>query len=157
MTRVFFGICKAFSKKSVSLDTDRDNLSDCEAIRVGPYAIYSKPLKDSMAICLKQWNKNYSIAEFNPELQPIEKILEDGDVAIDTGGVRINLKHSSGEVEITGAKSIKLGDNALHNLIDERIVQHHNLHTHPAPGGATGVPTTQIIKESVTTKILKGA
>lgn len=158
MVSVFNGIYKLAGKlRSVMIDTDGNDLPDCEVHRIGQYGIYSKPLINSRAFCLKQGNKNYSIAENIAEVQPIENLLGEGDVAIDTGVVRMHFKHLTGEVEITGATSIKLGDNALLSLIDERIVQIFNTHTHPSAGGATGAPTTPIVKENVSTKILKGA
>ncbi len=156
---IFSGIHKrtADRMRGIAIDTDGDNLPDCEVQRIGQYAIYSKPLKGSSVLCLNHGNKNYSIAEYKAELQPIENLLNDGDFAIDTGVVRMHFKHLSGEVEITGAKSIKIGDGAMMSLIDERIVQFINTHTHGSPAGATTPPTVLIVKESVSTKIVKAS
>jgi len=137
-----------------------------EVRRLGQYALYSKPLINSKGLLISNGNSTYIIAEKNAQDLPIESELDDGDFAIDTGSVRMHFKHKEKKLEISGAISvsisgaseINLGDAGL-SLINEQIVNWLDVHTHAAPGGATGtpIPPAATLKETFTTKIVKGA
>jgi len=137
-----------------------------EVRRLGQYAIYSKPLKNSKGLLISNGNSTYIIAEKNPQELPIESQLDDGDFAIDTGNVRMHFRHKNKTLEISGAVSvsisetneIKLGDAAL-SLINEQLISWLDSHTHAAPGGATGtpIPPAATLKDTFTTKVVKGA
>jgi hypothetical protein len=166
MTRIIGALFKELSGKNrAKADLSGDG-EIIEVRRLGQYAIYSKPLKNSKGLLISNGNSTYIIAEKNPQELPIESQLADGDFAVDTGNVRMHFKHKEKTLEISGAVSvsikganeIKLG-NAAMALVNEQIVQWLDSHTHTAPGGATGtpIPPAATLKDMFTTKVVKGA
>jgi hypothetical protein len=89
------------------------------------------------------------LSEENPQVK-IE--LADGEVALFDGLNTIKLSRQQG-IEITSAGKISIGGIGATKLLTDSFVQAFNMHTHPAPGGATLAPTTPIVAETVTTKI----
>jgi hypothetical protein len=167
MTAIFDAIFNKISGKNrASVDLSGSGREIIDVLRVGQYAVYSKPLQNSKVVLAGNTNRKYIILEKIAQNLSVENELGDGDFAIDTGNVRLHFKHSSKTLEISGAinvnikgaTNINLGENGF-SLINENLVKWLDAHTHPAAGGATGVPAVlaETLKESFTTKIVKGA
>jgi hypothetical protein len=75
-----------------------------------------------------------------------------GDVNVKITGANVNIE--ANEINLD-ANSVNIGGVAAQALVNERVVDWLNSHTHPAPGGATSAPTVPAIAANFTTQTLK--
>ena len=153
--KILGGIFKtALNNNKATVDLSGTGASDTEEIevlRLEPYAIYAKPLRNSKTTMLCSGNRIFSISDTGSGTPPS---LDYGDIAIDTGNIRMHFKHAQRTIEVTGATNISLGTGAQ-ALVTEQIISWLNNHTHPAPGGATLQPAMPVTT-AILTKTVKG-
>lgn len=161
MSRIIGGVLTDLSDANTALvDLSGEGEETIEVYRTSQYAIYSRPLPKTKVVVLSDRAGDFIISQERSGSQAtVAQIptLQEGDFAIDTGNVKMHFKHASKEIEISGAVNINLGEGAR-VLINEAIVDYMDSHTHPFPGGVTGLPSVlaKTVKESFTTKIVKG-
>jgi len=72
-------------------------------------------------------------------------------------GITINNHNGSQVVRVLENGSVELGDGTLRRLIDERIVEAFNTHTHPTPAGPSSAPTSLLVVGAVATTDVRGS
>lgn len=72
-------------------------------------------------------------------------------------GITISNHSGNQVVRVLENGSVELGDGTLRRLIDERIVEAFNTHTHPTPAGPSSVPTSLIVVGAVATTDVRGS
>jgi phage gp45-like len=126
------------------------------------YGLTSRPLADSEGLILGVGNVFYLIATDDRRYRVS---LQDGEVALYTDeGDKIHLKRGK-VIEITsGAKvtinapAVELAGGTLKKLIDERLVDAFNSHTHPTAAlGSPSPPTTPLVLANVATEKTKAS
>ena len=126
------------------------------------YGLTSRPLADSEGLVLGIGNVFYLIASDDRRYRVS---LQDGEVAIYTDeGDKIHLKRgrvieitSGTKVTIT-APAVELAGGTLRKLIDERVVEAFNAHTHPTAAlGSPSTPTTPLVLANVATEKTKAS
>jgi len=126
------------------------------------YGFTSRPLKDAEGIVIKDGNNIILIASDDRRYR-IQ--VEDGEVALYSDeGDKIHFMRGK-VIEITsGAKvtikapAVELAGGSLRKLIDERLVDAFNSHTHPTAAlGSPSMPTTPLVLANVATEKTKAS
>ena len=127
------------------------------------YGFTSRPKQGAEGIVIGIGNVFYMIASDDRTCRLT--LQNDGEVALNTGSDNYVLIKASGDIEIKSAgkvtviaPSVELADGALRKLIDERLVDAFNQHTHPTAGtGAPSTPTTPLVLANVATAKTKAS
>jgi len=92
----------------------------------------------------------------------LRKILDaDGEFELDTGKFRVSYERASNTLKVSGKVKIEIDDATVNvggigaqALVDRRIIDWLNAHTHPTHDGATSTPTVPAVAANFTTKTL---
>lgn len=126
------------------------------------YGFTSAPQNGAEGVLIGIGNVLYLIAEDDRRYRIS---LQQGEVAIYTDeGDNIHFKRGK-EIEISGQTKVvvtspivELADGTLRKLIDERLVDKFNAHTHPTAGtGAPSAPTAPLVLADVATAKTKAS
>lgn len=126
------------------------------------YGFTSSPQNGAEGVLLGAGNVLYLVAEDDRRYRVT---LQQGEVAIYTDeGDKIHFKRGKSIEIISGAKvlvtapAVELAGGTLRKLIDERLVDAFNSHTHPTAGtGAPSAPTTPLVLANVATAKTKAS
>lgn len=151
---VLEGVIKRFSASGRSDET----ISDREYIQ--HYGYTSRPKAGAEIIIIREGGHFIAVASDDRRYRIA---MEEGECSLyDDLGQKVHLTRTGIKVEsplevTVDAPAINLGGASLQALVDERIIDLLNSHTHPVGSSTTGPMTSPLVTASVCTAITKAA